>query len=94
MTTLTTTELIELAKQRIDMLVYKDVIVDGERIQSTRVLSPVFNIDIKREINDPEIGPKVRRGKYKVVSDGYWLYLDSYSLNSFFHFIISIIKIH
>jgi hypothetical protein len=44
-------------------------------------MSPVFEVTLKDDVLNPEIGgKKIRRGKYKVVTAGYWLFLRPNSL--------------
>jgi hypothetical protein len=65
------------------------VTIDGQPLVSspesqlvTRIMTPIFNIDLKQEILNPELGgKKIRKGKYKVVADGYWLFLKPNSLD-------------
>jgi len=72
----------DTAKSRVDSMVRIEMQLDGVLNKAQRIMSPVFNLIINRDIHEPELGPKlIRKGKYKAVSDGWWLYLPPDSLD-------------
>jgi len=87
-------DLKRIAIERTDSLVYLNLTVDGEKIVTspesplaTRILSDVFTINLPAEAErrDEISGKTIRRGKYKVVSDGYWLFLGPHILDKGIH---------
>jgi hypothetical protein len=74
--------LMETAKERIDSLVRMEVSIDKQPQRGIRMMSPVFEIDLKHDILKPEVGPKkIKKGRYKAVTDGYWLFLKPGTLD-------------
>jgi hypothetical protein len=79
----------QVAKERIDRLTRINLSLDGEQIITgpkselvTRITTPVFHVELKNDIMDLELGPKkVRKGRYKAVTDGYWLFIKPNSLD-------------
>jgi len=67
-------ELRKVAVQRIDMLLEMKATINGQSVVPRQILSPVFNLEIKRNVMKPELGNKIRKGKYKAISNGHWLY--------------------
>lgn len=78
----------QVARERIDRLTRINLSLDGEQIITgpksdlvTRIATPVFQVELKNDIIDLELGPKkVRKGRYKAVADGYWLFIKPNSL--------------
>lgn len=67
-------ELRKVAKQRIDMLLEMKVSVNGLSVIPRQVMSPIFNLQVKRNVMKPELGNKIVKGRYKAISNGHWLY--------------------
>lgn len=71
-------QLKQIAKERIDQLPRISASIDGQPITPVRIQSPVFTLHLKRDMPNPEIGnpknKKIAKGKYKVVTEGYWAY--------------------
>jgi hypothetical protein len=82
-------KMIKIAKERLDALSRMYVTMNGQPLASspeshlvTRIMTPIFHINLKQDILNPELGgKKIRKGKYKVVADGYWLFLKPNSLD-------------
>jgi hypothetical protein len=73
-------DLIKLAKDRMDTLDEYSVSFNGVRVEPERCRSDVFRLNVNRFIDeheDPVLGkvPKIVKGKYNAVIDGYWLFL-------------------
>lgn len=87
-------DLIKLAKNRMDTLDEYRVSFNGVSVQPERCRSDVFRLKVNRFIDeheDPVLGrvPKIVKGKYNAVIDGYWLFLkpavdiEKCTINSF-----------
>jgi hypothetical protein len=82
-------KMINIAKERLDTLSRMYVTIDGQSLVSspesqliTRIMTPIFKVNLKEDILNPELGgKKIRKGKYKAVADGYWLFLRPNSLD-------------
>lgn len=78
----------QVAKERIDRLTRINLSLDGHSIITgpesemvTRIATPIFHVELKKDIIDLELGPKkVKKGRYKAVADGYWLFIKPNSL--------------
>lgn len=66
-------ELRKVAVQRLEDLTMS-VSLNGEQVRTEQIMSPIFYLDLKREMLNPELGTKVKKGKYKAISNGHWLY--------------------
>lgn len=85
----------QVAKERIDSLTKMHVSFDDKHIIDSpnskgvlRIMSPIFYITLKHDMQKPELGPKkIPKGRYKAVSDGYWLFLQPNSLTTGDHVI-------
>ncbi len=79
----------QVAKERIDKLTRISLNFDGNAIITggdsemvTRITTPVFQVELKNDITDLELGPKkVKKGRYKAVADGYWLFTKPNTLD-------------
>jgi hypothetical protein len=72
--------MIDLAKMRMDTLEELRVMIDDKTVTPERIRSDVFKLVVGRNIPehiDPLLGyvPKIVKGKYNAVIDGYWLLL-------------------
>jgi hypothetical protein len=88
-------ELLHLAKKRMDSLEEHKVLINSVLVYPERVTSDIFKIKVNRDIQsheDPILGhmPQIRKGKYNAVIDGYWLFIKpntltkkDYQINSF-----------
>ncbi len=82
-------KMINIAKERLDTLSRMFVTIDRQSLVSspesqliTRIMTPIFKVNLKEDILNPELGgKKIRKGKYKAVADGYWLFLRPNSLD-------------
>jgi hypothetical protein len=82
-------KMINIAKERLDTLSRMFVTIDEQSLVSspesqliTRIMTPIFKVNLKEDILNPELGgKKIRKGKYKAVADGYWLFLRPNSLD-------------
>lgn len=75
-------QLRDTAIERTNNLVYLRVQMDGNEfmngpVAAMRITSDVFNIDLPShaQVHDEISGGVIKPGKYKVLSDGYWLFL-------------------
>lgn len=76
-------ELKEVAKKRIDMLPTISISLDGIVLSPCRIQSDAFQLELKRDIFNPEIPEgvkKIVKGKYKAVGEGYWVFLKPNTL--------------
>lgn len=78
-------ELLRLAKKRMDGLEEYKVLINSVPVYPDRVTSNVFKIKVNREIEsheDPVLGhmPRIKKGKYNAVIDGYWLFIKPSTL--------------
>ena len=88
-------ELLDLAKKRMDSLEDYKVLLNNVPTKPERVTSDMFKIKVNRNIEgheDPVLGhmPSIKKGKYNAVIDGYWLFIKpntltkrDYQINSF-----------
>ena len=78
----------DIAKKRIDNLPNISISLDGIELNPIRIQSDVFQLELKRDIQNPEIPEnlkKIVKGNYKAVVEGYWVFLKSNSLKKGSH---------
>jgi hypothetical protein len=79
-----------VAKERMAMIVELRLKIDDDIIKAERVMSPAFPLNVPSTspyLNmKTEIG-QIKKGKYKAISDGYWLFLKPNSLEKGTHVI-------
>lgn len=72
-------KLMEMAEDRIDTLQRKFIMVDDKIVEPERVMSRIFTINLKRDVIDPRVSytriNHIRKGKYKAIGNGYWLFI-------------------
>jgi len=78
-------QLLHLANKRMDSLEEYRVLIDSVLVYPERVTSNFFKIKVNREIEsheDPVLGymPRIIKGKYNAVIDGYWLFIKPNSI--------------
>jgi hypothetical protein len=76
------------AKERIDNIPNISINLDGIELEPVRIQSDVFQLTLRRNINNPETPDnlkKIVKGKYKAVCEGYWIFLKPNSLSSGTH---------
>lgn len=70
-------ELERVAHQRINTLTNMNTMIDGSPYTPMRFDSgSCFDIKLKDNINDMELGTAIKKGKYKAFTDGYWVILE------------------
>jgi hypothetical protein len=79
----------EMADDRIDTLQKKFVMIDDEVVEPERVMSRIFTINLKRDIINPKVSytriNHIRKGKYKAIGNGYWLFIKPNELEKGIH---------
>src|SRR5215208_249667 len=73
----------DVARKRIDNLPNISISIDNVVLKPIRIQSNSFQLELKRDIPNPEIPTTLRKivkGKYKAVSEGYWIFLKPNSL--------------
>ena len=79
----------EMADDRIDTLQKKFVMIDDEVVEPERVMSKIFTINLKRDIVNPKVSytriNHIRKGKYKAIGNGYWLFIKPNELEKGLH---------
>lgn len=69
----------DAAKERIDTLEKMTVIIDNQAVRPDRLVTEPFQIEVKRDLISPKVAyykfDKVRKGKYKALADGYWIFV-------------------
>ncbi len=79
----------EMADDRIDTLQKKFVMIDDEVVEPERVMSKIFTINLKRDIVNPKVSytriNHIRKGKYKAIGNGYWLFIKPNELEKGVH---------
>lgn len=82
-------KLLEMARERINTLQKTYVMIDDVIVEPERVASNIFNIDLKRDIINPKVSytriNHIRKGKYKAIGDGYWIFLKPNELETGLH---------
>jgi hypothetical protein len=81
-------KLMDVATKRIDMLVKVQMAIDDKPVSAERVTSPIFSLNLKHFINEPELPEnhrKIVRGRYKALSEGYWIFIKPYALEKGTH---------
>jgi hypothetical protein len=74
----------QVAKERMDRVIKLQLVVDSKSVVITeRIVSPAFDIEIKSVPRLEITGMKP--GKYKALSDGYWLFLEPNELEKGSH---------
>ncbi|HEX7178542.1 MAG TPA: hypothetical protein VF220_02380 [Nitrososphaeraceae archaeon] len=72
-------DLMKAATERINTLETMRVEVDGQKIKPQRLATDIFNLELKREVHNPKTDycriETLRKGKYKAIGDGYWLFI-------------------
>lgn len=56
------------------MLVNMAIQIDGKPVTPVRVQTDPFILNLKHDVLNPELGKKIRKGKYKAVGEGYWVF--------------------
>lgn len=78
----------DTARERIDNIPNLSINIDGSILEPVRVQSEPFQLELKRDIENPETPEKLKkivRGKYKAVAEGYWVFLKPNSLTKGLH---------
>lgn len=79
----------EMADDRIDTLQKKFVMIDEEIVEPERVMTNIFSINVKRDIINPKVSytriNHIRKGKYKAIGNGYWLFIKPNELEKGIH---------
>jgi len=78
----------DVARKRIDNLPNISINIDSVVLEPIRIQSNVFQLELKRDIPNPETPEKLRKivkGKYKAVGEGYWIFLKPNSLRKGSH---------
>jgi hypothetical protein len=82
-------KLFEMARDRINSLQKTYVMIDDVVVEPERVASNIFNLELKRDIINPKVSytriNHIRKGKYKAIGDGYWIFIKPNELESGMH---------
>jgi hypothetical protein len=73
----------DIAKTSIDNLPNISISLDGLVNNPIRIQSDVFQLELERDIQNPEIPENLKnisKGNYKAVGEGYWIFLKPNSL--------------